>query len=152
MAEKYTYQEAIEILGVAPYTFRQLLEDYWDLVFSEAERASGQLTPEQLETLRKIIQWRGEGKPKDEIRRNLEKGPDGSLTEKPTEALLLEKLDLLSRELKRSENQRIEDRDRLLTALMRTQQEIQHLRYELSRQASRKDRKRKGLWSRLFGS
>ncbi|MCL4424228.1 MAG: MerR family transcriptional regulator [Firmicutes bacterium] len=150
MAERHSYQEAIDILGVAPYTFRQLLDDYCDLVFSEEERASGELTAEQLETLKKIIQLRGEGKAKDKIREFLSE----SRTDEPQEgkeSFLVEKMEQLARELRRSEDRRVEDRDKLLTALMRTQQEIQHLRYELSRQTSRKERKKKGLFSRLFG-
>ena len=63
---------------------------------------------------------------------------------------LLNGLERLSNELERSEEKRVEDRDRLLTALMRTQQEIQHLRFELVSQASRRARKKKGFFARLF--
>lgn len=64
---------------------------------------------------------------------------------------LLRQIESLTHELSRSEEKRSEDRDRLLTALMRTQQEIQHLRFELVAHCSRKDRKKSGLWSKLFG-
>lgn len=42
-----------------------------------------------------------------------------------------------------------EDRDRLLTALMRTQQELQSLRVEVAPHARRN--RRRGLWSKLWG-
>lgn len=59
-------------------------------------------------------------------------------------------LEHLAKALNRSEERRARDRDRLLTALMRTQQEIQQLRYELVGQRSRRQRK-KGLLVRLLG-
>lgn len=63
---------------------------------------------------------------------------------------LMAHLDHLARALNRSEERRARDRDRLLTALMRTQQEIQQLRYELIGQRSRRQRKR-GFLVRLLG-
>lgn len=67
------------------------------------------------------------------------------------EADWAEKIARLEAELARSEERRIEDRDRILTALARAQQEIQHLRFELAAGGSRKDRRKRGFWSRLFG-
>lgn len=48
-------------------------------------------------------------------------------------------------ELARQAELRLEDRDRQLTAALRLQQEIQHLRYELVTLTSRRDRKRRGI-------
>lgn len=59
-------------------------------------------------------------------------------------------LEHLAKALNRSEERRARDRDRLMTALMRTQQEIQQLRYELIGQRSRRQRKR-GFLVRLLG-
>ncbi len=63
---------------------------------------------------------------------------------------LQEKLQELNTKLAKSEERRTEDRDRLVTLIMRTQMEIQHLRYELAASQSRRDRHR-GFWRRLFG-
>ncbi len=64
---------------------------------------------------------------------------------------LVKRVETLAGELAKSEERRAEDRDRLLTALMRNQQEIQHLRFELVTHHSRKERKKRGFWARLFG-
>lgn len=63
---------------------------------------------------------------------------------------LLERLQELNAKLAKSEERRTEDRDRLVTLIMRTQMEIQHLRYELAASQSRRDRHR-SFWRRLFG-
>ena len=64
---------------------------------------------------------------------------------------LLKKIEELKGQLARSEERRTEDRDRLVTLIMRTQMEIQHLRYELAASQSRRERHR-GFWRRLFGN
>lgn len=63
---------------------------------------------------------------------------------------LIERLHTLSTVIEKAEERREQDRDRLLTALMRTQQEISHLRYELAAKTGRKSRKQ-GLLQRLLG-
>ncbi len=62
---------------------------------------------------------------------------------------LLERVSDLVRQLEAVEERQREDRDRLLNTLLRTQQEVQALRYEVTSQKSRRDRKR-GLWARLW--
>jgi len=52
-------------------------------------------------------------------------------------------------DLQRSESRRVEDRDRFVTALMRTRQEIQHLRYELAAAIPRRQRRRGSFLSWL---
>lgn len=63
---------------------------------------------------------------------------------------LLNKLERLTHELSQSEQRRVDDRDRLLTVLMRTQVEIQQLRHEMAAQASRRDRKQPSWVARWF--
>ncbi|HHY39053.1 MAG TPA: hypothetical protein GX507_09035 [Clostridia bacterium] len=75
---------------------------------------------------------------------NLKEYTDGTQND------LIAHLEHLARALNRSEERRARDRDRLMTALMRTQQEIQQLRYELVGQRSRRQRKR-GFLVRLLG-
>lgn len=66
-------------------------------------------------------------------------------------ARLTAELESFAKELRRSEERRAEDRDKLLTALMRTHQEIQQLKYEISLARSRRDRKQRGLLRWLLG-
>lgn len=63
---------------------------------------------------------------------------------------LLQKLERLTQELAESEQRRVDDRDRLLTVLLRTQVEIQQLRHEMAAQASRRDRKQQSWVARWF--
>lgn len=74
--------------------------------------------------------------------------PDAALLAQQQE--LLGKLDELTAALSQSEKKRVDDRDRLLTALMRTQVEIQQLRYALAATASRRDRKQQSWVARWF--
>lgn len=63
-------------------------------------------------------------------------------TRDPARANLATHLGQLVSDLQRSEIRRTEERDRFVTALMRTRQEIQHLRYELAAAIPRRQRKR----------
>ncbi|MEW6522086.1 MAG: hypothetical protein AB1445_00705 [Bacillota bacterium] len=63
-----------------------------------------------------------------------------------------ERLDQLVCELQRSEARRSEERDRFLTALIRTHQEIQHLRYELAAAVPRRARRRRSFLGWLTNS
>ncbi len=76
-------------------------------------------------------------------------GPDPS--EPVLERALLAEIAALREELQKMDEHRREERDRLLTALMRTQHELQSLRYEVGVTLSRRDRKRKkGFWAWLL--
>ncbi|MCL6581799.1 MAG: hypothetical protein K6U08_09350, partial [Firmicutes bacterium] len=69
----------------------------------------------------------------------------------PTELALLREIAALREELHRMDQSRQEERDRLITALMRTQHELQSLRYELGVSLSRRERKRKkSFWAWLL--
>lgn len=63
---------------------------------------------------------------------------------------LAERLRRIEEALSKSEARRAADQDRLMLALMRAQEEIQHLRYELAT-ATPRAKKRRGFWARLLG-
>ncbi len=95
----------------------------------------------------RIVKLRAEGATDDQIRAAISGGEDPA----GAAGRLGSALERLARELEQTEKRRAEDRDRLLTALMRTHQEVRQLRNELAAQTSRKSRKRKSLFSKLFG-
>jgi hypothetical protein len=67
------------------------------------------------------------------------------------ERALLAEIGSLRDELRQMDEKRQEERDKLITALMRTQHELQSLRYEVGASLSRRDRKRKrGFVAWLF--
>jgi len=76
----------------------------------------------------------------------------GSGDEPPAaKATFLDQIGALREELQTMDGHRREERDKLLTALMRTQHELQSLRYEVGVSLSRRDRKRKrGFWAWLL--
>lgn len=94
-----------------------------------------------------ILKMRAEGATDAEIREALLLEAQTGSTPDRVEMTLQK----LARELARTEKRRAEDRDRLLTALMRTHQEVRQLRNELAAQSTRKARKNRTFLSRLFG-
>lgn len=155
--EGYSYSECCQRLGIAPHTFRQLLFEYSDVIGDEGDE-SQRLSAEAFERLQRVLALRNGGATPEQIRAVFASSPaesaaepiiglpDPSLIDDPLSA----KLDELIRELRLSEERRREDRDRVLLAIIRAQQEIEHLRYELAAAASRKDKKKKGFWARLL--
>lgn len=171
--------EACERLGIAPKVFRQLITDFGDLIEPLRPSTDGlgqEISEGALGLLRQAWEGRNQGQSVQEIRgliterpypasfpaREVAAGVEGSASSavcevgdsKPENGLyesLVKRIEELTEDLAKSEEHRAEDRDRMLTALMRTQQEIQHLRFELVTQQSRKERKNKGFWTRLFG-
>lgn len=178
-AGSYTFAEVCSLLNLSPYTLRGLLADYGDVLGAGAgdreELPVGQrrLSEWSFRLLKEAVALRNAGMGREEIRDRLRalaeaaaglavvpgyRGPgtSGALVRYVDRAtardlLLIEKIEQLSEQLARSEQKRLEDRDRLLMALLRTQQEIQQLRYELAARGTRRDRKRRGLLARLFG-
>lgn len=135
--------EAIKALQIDSRTFRSLLKEFGEQLGDDAAT----LGSETLSKLKEILRWRSEGMKAVEISARLagqEVAPTAS------GGVVLERLEVITSELEKSEKHRLEDRDRLLTAMMRTQQELTHLRYEMSSFASRKDRRR-SLWARVLG-
>lgn len=127
--------------GLSPYVLRALLDEYGDWL----PQADGGLTPAAVERLGAIVRWRADGVSSDAIRTRLDAG---QRPEEPLAALFGRMADLHAA-LSRSEEHRVQDRDRLMMALIRTQQEIHQLRHEMSDRPSRRDRHR-GFWRRLF--
>lgn len=162
-----SFGEACERLGLPPRTFRGIVEEYSGLLGLRED--SGDSLPEEgVKTLERIVEWRSAGLGPDEIGRLLEQtvGSDappcsprvsnGFLARVPShrerallEQALPDRIERLVKTIQQCEVKRLEDRDLLLTALMRVQQEIRMLRFEL-RGGSRRQRRR-GFWSRLFG-
>ncbi|MGE5560294.1 MAG: hypothetical protein ACM3XN_04460 [Chloroflexota bacterium] len=155
--EGYSYSDCCERLGIAPHTFRQILFEYSDIIGEEGDE-SQTLSGESFDRLQRVLALRNGGATPEQIRAVFLPAttaepivpslmlPDAALPEDP----LLARLEELTRELRLSEERRREDRDRVLMAMVRAQQEIEHLRYELAATASRRDRKKKGFWARLF--
>lgn len=157
-AEGYSYSDCCERLGIAPHTFRQILFEYSDVIGDEGDE-SQTLSPDAFERLQRVIALRNGGATPEQIRAVFLPVPaddplvmpalalpDSSLSDDP----LMARLEELARELRLSEERRREDRDRVLLAMVRAQQEIEHLRYELAATASRRDKKKRGFWARLL--
>lgn len=136
--------EVAERLGIVPHVLRGLLDEFADLLPGEERNGERVFPPLVVERLRSIWQLRSQGLAPEAIRARLA-APEGEPLER-----LLAQLSELRAELQHSEARRVEDRDRLMMALMRTQQEIQRLRYELTAASSRRERRR-GFWARLLG-
>ncbi|MHB9057856.1 MAG: hypothetical protein ACYC53_03490 [Bacillota bacterium] len=136
------------------------------------------LTVSAYERLQEVLELRNNGRSDDEIRTKLQQsaelasveaagaGARGAViafaTPTPVSEVpavydadlsdltgLLGRVSDLVRQLEEMEERQREDRDRLLNALLRTQQEVQALRYEVTSQKSRRERK-KGFWARLW--
>ncbi len=163
LATRISAQEACRRLMMPPHVLRSLCDEYADFISLHRQDGKTYLDVLGFSRLQLISFWRNEGISADEIRRRLcetahhpqrdavkaeadapaaqpdltsAAGSGGSL-----EAAIARLNELLAE----TERKRMEDRDRLLTALMRTQQEIQQLRHELSARQVRKE-KRRGLF------
>lgn len=153
MAATMTRQEACRVLQVGPKMFRRLCEEF----AQEIPIAPGQgVSMIAMERIRLILRLREEGVATQEIRTRLEVN-QGSMevaaSQSAPQHVLVSEISNLSAALHRSEKIRLEERDKILTALMRTQQEISSLRHELTvnreSTGSRQDRK-KGILTRWF--
>lgn len=140
-----TRAEVRERLGLTGRALRRLFIAYGPtLGFTPGQTT---FTEQDVERLRQAMVLEERGLLPAQVQEFLEAG---GKVEVMDAGALLQRLEELTREVKLQELRRAEDRDRLLTALMRTQQEISHLRYELVTYRSRKDRRR-GLLHRLLG-
>lgn len=157
-AEGCSYSECCERLGIAPHTFRQILFEYSDVIGDEGDE-SQTLTVDAFDRLQRVLALRNGGATPEQIRAVFLPVPvndqlpvtTGTLTdtEFPDDPLV-GRIDDLSRQLRLSEERRREDRDRVLLSIIRAQQEIEHLRFEIAATSSRRDKKKKGFWARLF--
>ncbi len=146
-----------ERLGLSPKVFRSYLAEFGDLLAVRKDGGDKVLTRDGALLLEKIHKFAQIGLTAEEIRGEL-----GATvgTNSPVEVAedvavageTVEDEDPLLREilgrLERIEDRRMEDRDKLMLTLIRTQKEIQQLRYEL---AAREGRRRGGFFARLFG-
>lgn len=137
--------EVLRELRIGPRLFRQLTEDYRSYL---GPLPMGGVTSGQLATLKRVLAMRGDGRSKDEILAELEAAPGQAEAELD---MAQDPLVALRQELAKAEARHAEDRDRILTALIRTQQELSHLRQEFAASKSRRDRKKRGFFARLFG-
>lgn len=155
-AETLSLEEACAELAVTDRLLRRLLADFGDLLPPAAERGEEpRLARGAVVLLGEILRWRREGLSDLSIRRQAEARAAippalaGSEVGAPAPVgQILAHVSRLHEEIARQEERRAEDRDRLLTALMRTNQELQHLRLEIS-QRSRRERRR-GFLARFF--
>lgn len=176
--KSYDFAEVCSLLNLSPYALRGMLQDYGDLLQLEAGDDSlpmgkRKLSDWSFRLLREAVTLRSAGLSREEIRDRLRAlgeaaaglalvpGYDQGAGTQPwglryvdrataRDLLLIQKIEQLAEQLARSEERRSEDRDRLLMALLRTQQEVQQLRYELAARG-RRQRKRKSWWERLLG-
>lgn len=143
-----TREEACRELGVSPRTFRTLWQEYAS--YLGQQRVPRELDSRQYGLLRVAQRLRAEGRTAEEIGAVLSAAHPAQLEQaQAQEQTLLQRLDEIAQRLSESEERRTEDRDRLLMALVRTQQEIGHLRGELASVTPR--RARREWWARLFG-
>jgi len=160
----FSLQEICVLLNIAPRTFRQLFENYADLL--EWQPAEGcdlaqGLPATAFDRLRTIVELRGKGEDEAGIRRALSN--PASLAPAPrrgsppddgsdvAESVVVALLRDIGEQLQAARDQWGEEREKILTSLIRVQQELQSLRYEVATQESRRSRKRKGLWGRIAG-
>ena len=139
-----TIQAIREETGLSVKSFRKLQQRFADLLPLEERNGTKGLGPESYAKLQLILQSQQQGLDDETIRQLLNRSLEEDVASQ--ESLLLEKLEAMNELLERQEKRQNEERDRLMIALMRTQQEIQHLRYEVAAAKSRRDRK-KPWWS-----
>lgn len=137
-------------LSLTPAAVRSLLETFPEIGTVEERAGQRGLPADAFARLRTAAAGRAAGLEEEHVRRLLAEGDGGAeaAADPDKAAGLHERLDQLAEALLRSEQRRVSDHDRLMMALIRTQQEIQHLRYELAATRSRKERRR-GFWARL---
>ena len=151
-----TMAEGCRLLGLRPEALRHLLQEFSDQLPSPVRDAGDRrLAADALPLLARIVALRNARAAYPDIVAALREaaasrdaaGP--AVAAPPVPDPLVQRLESLQQELRRAEERRAEDRDRLLTALVRTNQEMQQLRFELARRPRRQ--RRKGWLGQLFG-
>ncbi len=139
-------------MGIGPKAFRAILGVYSDLLPVVEVGEERGLEGSCVQLLERIHTRTLEGHTEDEIRSELELSSGMEETSAAvdmqavdSEGEVLEILRDLRQQLQRMEEKRAEDRDKLMMMLLRTQKEMQQVRYEL---AKTRGRRRKGLWNR----
>ncbi|MFO8059856.1 MAG: phosphotransferase [Bacillota bacterium] len=143
-------------LGIGPKAFRAILSTYSDLLpVREVEEERG-VASSCVQLLERIYRRTLEGHTEEEIRAELERergraetGAAAEVEASDADEEILELLREVLERLEQAEKRRVEDRDKLMMTLLRTQKEMQQVRYEL---AKTRGRRRKGLWNRFRGT
>lgn len=150
-------------LGIRPRAFRMYLDRYSDLLPVCEVGEERALTGYSVSLLERIHRRTQEGFSEEEIRSELaretepvteddtddDRGDPAGSRAREAEEQLMEVLHDLQARLERSEEKRVEDRDKLMMMLMRTQRELQQMRYELARTPRRQ--RHRSFWDRILG-
>lgn len=147
-ADRLTAEQACQQLNLSPATFRQLLREYRDVLPPPDPGDGRRFTRQELRRLATIARLRAEGAEPDAIRAVLLAGgetdarvpPDAAADQPPVWRAALDRLDRLEESLRAADRRWREDRDRLVMLLLRVQQEVQGLRYELGARGGRRSR------------
>jgi hypothetical protein len=148
--ERVGREQACRRLNTTP----RALRDIWArfaAVLGE-ERLPRQLDERQLRLVAHALEWTGAGRADDEVAAALALEVEGA---EPALAMeLRNRLESIASTIKHNEHRRAEEHDRVLTALMRTQQELNHLRYEIASSTPRKESRRPvwRFWERRTGT
>lgn len=146
-------EEACRILGLSPSSLRTLWHRYAAVLGSE--KPPRRLSASAMDMLRRISELRTQGRTEGEILAALAIGTAASGVQEAAATAehiqgVEERLTEIAQRLAMNESRRAHDHDRLVTSLMRTQQELNHLRYEVAAAVPRRER-RGGLMTRVFG-
>ncbi|MCL6595462.1 MAG: hypothetical protein K6V73_04535 [Firmicutes bacterium] len=141
MAEGVGREEACRVLNTTPRVLRRLWAAYGPLL--GGERLPRSLDGRQLRLLARALALEGAGRAREEVAAALL--ADGEEASSRLAEDLRDRLDGIAAAIQRTEARRLAEHDRLLTALIRTQQELGHLRYELAAATPRRERRRP-LW------
>jgi len=139
-------EEACRVLNTTPRALRALWSTYGSQLGAPSLPRS--LDARQVRLLQRAQAMVLGGRASDEVAAAL--ALDEVDEELPGVGELEAKLDEIASTIHHSEAQRMADHDRVLTALMRTQQELNRLRYEVAAAAPRKERRRPAwrFWER----
>lgn len=138
MTERMDREQACRVLNTTPRALRQVWTEYAPLL--GGERLPRQFDRQQMRRIGRLLAMRAEGAAQEEVAAALalEEAHGAS----PVAAELKERLDSIAHSLSHNEARRLAEHDRVVTALMRTQQELSHLRYELASATPRRERRR----------
>lgn len=138
MTERIDREQACRVLNTTPRVLRQLWTEYAPLL--GGERLPRQFDREQVRRIGRLLAMRAQGVPQEEVAAAL--APEQPPGARAVATELRERLDSIAHSLSHNEARRLAEHDRVVTALMRTQQELSHLRYELASATPRRERRR----------
>lgn len=141
MIERVGREQACRRLNTTPRALREVWTRFAPVLGEE--RLPRQLDERQLHLVGRALEWTAEGRADDEVAAALALEATGG---EPTLALeLRERLEAIASTINHNEHRRAAEHDRVVTALMRTQQELSHLRYEIAAATPRREHRRP-LW------